>query len=135
MASANPGQKVLAAVERAYGVFFLDDIPEQDLARIAHLCERAHEAIRKVKAADLETGFKDCAKVLYQGLPGYVRRRVSHDDVVNVTRGLRAEGIRLRAVALATVDLLGWLNLYRDRAEQVVQTALRNFPRAADPEE
>jgi hypothetical protein len=131
--AANPMPKVLAAIERAYAAYFLDDVPEHDIAQIAHLCERAHEAIRKLKPAQVDAGIGDCAKVLYLGLPGYVRRRAAHDDVVNVVRGLRAESIRLRAVTQATLDLLGWLNLYRERAEQIVQGALRDYPSAADP--
>jgi hypothetical protein len=133
--AANPTPKLLAAIERAYAAYFLDDVPERDIAQVAHLCERAHEAIRKVRPALVETALGDCARVLYLGLPGHVRRRVSHDDVINVVRGLRVEGIRLRAVTQATIDLLGWLNLYRDRAERIVQAALRDHPSAADPDD
>lgn len=123
----DPGPNLIAGIERAYSALFLDDTEERDIARVAHVCERAHDAVHRVSPADFENALHDCASALQTCLPGRVRRRVSHDDAVRVVRGMRKESIQLRAVTQATMELLGWIDLYRGRAEQLVQTALREY--------
>lgn len=128
----NPPQELVRAVERAHSALFLDGVDRKEIASTAHLCERAHDAIRKVGADDLERAIRDCASVLQSRLPRRVRRRLTEDDVVRAVRTLRLESIQRRAVTEATIDLLGWIDLYRGRAEEVVQAALRDYPGVVD---
>jgi len=128
IAAGPTAAKSAAAAERAYAAFFLDAIPDPELARVAHICERAHEAIRKVVPSKLDRAAIDCALVLRNGLPAAIQSRISIDQATQIVHVLCAEPVRSRAVAEATARLLGWVDLYRDPFEQAVLTALREFP-------
>ncbi len=134
LSSPNPEAGAIEAIERAYAAWCLDGFSERDIATVAHVCDRAHEAIRRASSSDPESEIHQCAEVLHHRLPHRLRERLMHEDVVRIVRELRRESIRLRAVTLATMDLLGWVDLYRGRAERLIQAALRDFaPKCGAP--
>jgi hypothetical protein len=135
LAQTAPPVKLIAAVERAYAAFYLEDVSEADVAHVAHLCERAYDAIRKVRPAQVEAGVVNCARVLHLGLSQELRQRVSEEHLVEVVHALRVESTRSRAVTDATMRVLGWLDKFRDRAELVVLMALREYSRKAAADE
>jgi hypothetical protein len=120
-----------AAIERAYGAFHLEMVPDTHIARVAHLTRRAHEAIRGARGG-METAYVDCAKVLYLGLPSAIRRRLRVDDVVEVVRALRREADGWLAVVDGTMVLLGWSHAVRTRAAQAIRVALDEHPPASE---
>lgn len=126
-----PPIKAIAAIERAYAGYYLDDISEADIAHVAHLCERAYDAIRKVRPAQVEAGLVNCARVLRLGLPQQLADTVTEEYLIRVVRELRTEPNRSRGVTEATMRVLGWQDKFRDRAELVVLMALREFSRPA----
>ncbi len=129
LAEASPSVQTIAAIERGYAGFFLEDVTEAEVAQVAHLCERAYDAIRKVRPSQVATGILNCARLLHLGLSPALRERVGQEKVVDVVRGMRNEPDRSRAVTDAAVAVLGWSEKFRDRAELAVLMAMREGAR------
>jgi hypothetical protein len=127
IAAGRTSRKVEAAIDRAYGAFHLDSISDVNIARVAHLVRRAHDAIRSAKNA-LDSAHHDCARVLHLGLPSALRRRLALDDVVEVVRRLRREADSWLAVVDGTMVLLGWSDNLRGRAAHAIRLALDEYP-------
>src|SRR5689334_21287557 len=83
--------KLQACIERSHAAWNLDGSTTRNISRVAHLVQRAHEAIRGTSRAALETAYSDCARVLHLGLPSAIKRRVQLDVVIELVRGLRRE--------------------------------------------
>jgi hypothetical protein len=120
--------KLQACIERAHAAWNLDGATTRHVARVAHLAQRAHEAIRNTSRAALETAYADCARVLHLGLPSALRKRAQLDVVIDLVRSMRREADGWVAVVEATMVLFGWTDAYRLRAADAIRQALEEFP-------
>jgi len=120
--------KLQACIERAYAAWNLDGTSTRQIARVAHLAQRAHEAIRTTSRAALEAAYADCARVLHLGLPSAIKRRSQLDAVIDIVRSMRREADGWVAVVEATMVLLGWTDAQRARAADTIRQALQEFP-------
>lgn len=120
--------KVQACIERAHAAWNLDGATTRHIARVAHLAERGHDAIRQTSRAALDSAYTDCARVLHLGLPSAVKKRVQLDAIVEVVREMRREADGWVAVVEATMVLLGWTEANRARAADAIRQALEEFP-------
>lgn len=117
----SPGE--IAALERAWGAYELgasDDV----IARVAHLCERAHTAINQRLKGTAKEAYTSCAAVMYTGLPRSVRKLTSHDELLEIVKQLRGETDPWPAVIDATAKILRWDELARQHAGQAIRVAL-----------
>jgi hypothetical protein len=127
--------KLQACIDRAYASWNLDGVPARQIARVAHLSRRAHEAIRSTNRPALETAYTDCARVLHAGLPSLVRKRVPIEIVVDVVRTMRREADGWAAVVESTMLLVGWTHCARARAADAIRAALEEaLPESAREE-
>jgi hypothetical protein len=120
--------KLQACIERAHAAWNLDGASTRHIARVAHLAQRGHEAIRSTSRSALEAAYTDCARVLHLGLPSAIKRRVQLDVVTEVVRAMRREADAWVAVVEATMVLLGWTDANRGRAASAIRGALEEFP-------
>jgi hypothetical protein len=127
---ATPRMK--ASIERAWAAWQLNGWTDREIARVAHLVRRAHEAIRDSPRKVMDQALADCANVLYAGLPTAVRRRVVLDDVRDLMRQLRDVAGARNAVEEGTMRLLGWSELMRDMAQNAIQTAFEEAPPSSE---
>ena len=127
--------KIQACIERAYAAWSLDGVSTRHVARVAHLAERGHEAIRNTSRAALEAAYADCARVLHLGLPSSLKRKLPLDVVIEIVRGMRREADGWIAVVEATMALLGWADASRARAAEAIRLALEEFPPASDTDD
>lgn len=125
-AAATP--KLQACIERAHAAWTLDGATTRHIARVAHLAERAHEAVRGTSRAALDAAYADCARVLHLGLPSAIKRRVQLDAVIEIVRAMRREADAWVAVVEATMALLGWTDANRARTAEAIRGALEEFP-------
>jgi hypothetical protein len=58
-----PSPGLQACIERAYGAWNLDGVSTRQIAQVAHLARRAHDAIRGTSRSGLELAYADCARV------------------------------------------------------------------------
>jgi hypothetical protein len=127
---ASPRMK--ASIERAWAAWQLNGWTDREIARVAHLVRRAHEAIRDSPRKVMDQALLDCANVLYAGLPSAVRRRVVLDDVRELVRELRDVAGARHAIELGTMRLLGWSELMRQMAQEAIQTAFEEAPPSSE---
>jgi hypothetical protein len=120
--------KVQACVERAHAAWNLDGAATRNVARVAHLAQRGHDAIRQTSRAALDSAYTDCARVLHLGLPSAIKKRVQLDSIVEVVRAMRREADGWVAVVEATMVLLGWTEAKRGRGADAIRQALEEFP-------
>jgi len=120
--------KLQACIERAHAAWNLDGTTTRNVARVAHLAQRGHEAIRGTSRAALESAYADCARVLHLGLPSAIKRRVPLDVVIEIVRAMRREADGWVAVVEATMGLLSWTDANRARAAEAIRSALEEFP-------
>jgi hypothetical protein len=127
---ASPRMKT--SIQRAWAAWQLNGWTDREIARVAHLVRRAHEAIRDSPRKSMEQALLDCASVLYAGLPSAVRRRVVLDDVRELVRQLRDVASARSAVEEGTMRLLGWSELMRGMAQDAIQTAFEEAPPSSE---
>lgn len=120
--------KVQACIERAHAAWSLDGATTRNIARVAHLAQRGHEAIRQTSRAAVDSAYVDCARVVHLGLPSALKKRVELDTVVEIVRAMRREADGWVAVVEATMALLGWNEANRGRAADAIRQALEEFP-------
>jgi len=120
--------KLQACIERAHAAWNLDGAATRHVARVAHLAQRGHEAIRNTSRGALEAAYADCARVIHLGLPSAIKRRVQLDVVIDLVRSMRREADGWVAVVEATMVLLGWTDAHRARAAEAIRQALEEFP-------
>lgn len=116
-----PGE--MAAVERAWSAYELG-VTDSTIAKVAHLCERAHGAINQRLHSPARDAFSSCAGVLYAGLPRNVRKHIEQEELIDIVRQMRAEPDPWPAVVDATARILRWDALARQHAGQAVRVAL-----------
>jgi hypothetical protein len=120
--------KIQACIERAHAAWNLDGTTTRNIARVAHMAQRGHEAIRQTSRAALDSAYTDCARVVHLGLPSAIKKRVELDTVVEIVRTMRREADGWVAVVEATMVLLGWSEANRGRAADAIRQALEEFP-------
>jgi hypothetical protein len=120
--------KLQACIERAHAAWNIDAATTRQIARVAHLAQRGHEAIRSTSRAALEAAYADCARVFHMGLPSAIKRRIQLDVVIELVRAMRREADGWVAVVEATMVLLGWADANRARAAEAIRVALAEFP-------
>jgi hypothetical protein len=120
--------KIQASIERAHAAWNLDGASTRHIARVAHLTQRGHEAIRGTSRAALEAAYADCARVMHLGLPSAIKRKIQLDVVIELVRGMRREADGWVAVVETTMVLLGWTDANRGRAAEAIRQALEEFP-------
>jgi hypothetical protein len=121
---AEPVQQ--AAIARTWAAFSLAGVTEPQVVRVAHVVDRAYQAIRETPraATDLQTAIAACASVLHQTLPSAVRARMPLERAVYVVRKLRNEADAWAAIVEGTSDLLGWKDYARVHAASVIRALI-----------
>ncbi|MCA9629163.1 MAG: hypothetical protein KC766_15890 [Myxococcales bacterium] len=117
-----------ACIERAWAAWELNGSSDAEIARVSHIAERAHTAIRNTPRAELAEAVNDCAEVLWNALPSHVLRSATFEQVVEVVRGMKAEADPWKAVLEATCSLLGWTDTSNAHAAQAIRIALVDHP-------
>lgn len=114
----------VAAIERAWFAYEMGGASDQEIAKIAHVCERAHGALQGKMSGPIQDAYLACAHVLHAGLPTKVRRRVSEAEVLEIVKEMRRTVDPWQAVVMATSRILDWDVHWREHAAQAVRTAL-----------
>lgn len=129
------GDATEACIERAWSAWELNGSSDAEIARVAHVVERAHQAIRNTARSELTEAVNDCAEVLWNALPPHVLRSATFEQVVDVVRGLKVEADPWEAVLSATSVLLGWVDASQAHAAQAIRHALVEHPPSSrDPD-
>lgn len=126
--AAGPDQlapHVACAVERVTEAWYAGGVSSQDIARVARLVERAHEAIRATTPQQLQASYVLCAQVIVRGLPRELRQRVPVPLAVEVVQELSREPIASLARRAGTMRLLGWSQTADRWADELVQMSLQ----------
>lgn len=113
MIASGVDRKDHAAIERMWAAWTLGGTTPKQALKVAHLVRRAHTAIRETQRDELEIAYRDCAGVLYQGLPSAVHQSMPFERVLLVVRNLRQEIDPWHAVVEGTAELLGWKDYAR----------------------
>ncbi len=111
-------------IERAWAAWQLEGVGDADIARVAHLVQRAHAALRDAKRDQRQQAAFNCAEVLWNGLPPRVQRRVEFDDAVALVRELSREVDGWTAIVRGTSVFCGWTEAGDLHASQAIRTAL-----------
>lgn len=128
IASGGSDPALQAAAQRALWAFRLSGHPPAQIARVHHLVERAFDALRSTRRADLDGVLRDCSLVIWRSLPGQVRAQLSDAQVEAIVRSLHAEPDHRRARGLAVARLLGWPPLPEAWLLDAVDSALKSSP-------
>lgn len=124
IAQGSVGSTELAAIERAWAAWTLGGVTTAQILRVAHLVRRAHTAIRETKRAELDLAYRDCAGVLYGGLPSALRQGLPFERALLVVRNLREEADGWAAVVEGTAELLGWKDYARMCAASILRIVI-----------
>ena len=127
--------KLQACIERAHAAWNLDGATTRQIARVSHLAQRAHEAIRGTSRAALDAAYADCARVFHLGLPSAIKRRSQLDVVIELVRSMRREADGWVAVVESTMVLFGWTDANRARAAEAIRQALEEYPPESSADE
>jgi len=111
-----------AAIERAFSAFELG-FTDKDIARVAHVVERAYDVIRETRRSELDGAYVDAASVLRRTVPAGVRRGTAFDVFVEVVRALAGEANSELAITGAVGRLLGWPDAASSHAREAVRIA------------
>jgi hypothetical protein len=115
-----------AAIARTWAAFCLGGVSDSQILRVAHLVQRAHNAIRETPrgSVDLQAAFYAAAGVLHSGLPSSIRQRMPLERAVAVIRRLRDEADEWTAIVEGTTELLGWADYARVHAASAIRAVL-----------
>jgi len=123
-ASSGEDAGTVAAVERAHAAFHLASTDLDTVQRVAHLVDRAYEALHEPPITPSAGALRGCAHVLYNGLPRRVREQTTFVKIEAIVLGLAGEAESFPAVVKATADLLGWRNEGLNHVGHVIRLAL-----------
>lgn len=129
----NIDESTLACIDRAWAGWELDGSNERQIARVALLAEKAHEAVRAAPPERADKTIQDCAELLRNGLPRHVRKGVATSDVALVVRRMRGEADPWIASVDATCALLGWSDAARAHGARAIRIAIKNIRAAKSP--
>jgi hypothetical protein len=113
-----------AAVARAWAAYALGGVKPRQVLKVAHLVSRAHRAIRDTQREQLDIAYRDCADIVFRGLPSEVRSRMPFERVMLLVRSLRHEADAWAAVVEGTCELLGWKDYARSHAAAVIRAVI-----------
>ena len=101
---------------------------ELQILKVAHLVQRAHNAIRTSPrgATDLQAAYHAAAGVLHAALPTAIRDRMPLERAVHVVRRLRDEADTWAAIVDGTSELLGWKDHARTHAATVMRALIEH---------
>jgi hypothetical protein len=120
--SKNPA--VGARVEMAFAAWELFGTKPDSVARVAHLVERAYEAIRGTPRSLDDQAVRGCAHILYTGLPMSVRATVNFPKIVSLVQALQKEPEAWTAIVKTTAEILGWSGIAITHAGQAIRVAM-----------
>jgi hypothetical protein len=113
-----------AAIARAWAAWALGGVKPRHVMKVAHLVSRAHQAIRDTQRSQLDVAYRDCADVLFSGLPSEIRSRMPFERIMLLIRELRNEADAWAAVVEGTSALLGWKDYARSHAAAVIRAVI-----------
>ena len=121
---AEPVQQ--AAIARTWAAFSLAGVTEPQVLRVAHVVDRAYQAIRESprSPAELQAAIAACSSVLHQTLPRGVRARMPLERATQVVRKLKDEADAWAAIVEGTSELLGWKDYARVHAASVIRALI-----------
>jgi len=120
--SRDPG--LVARVEMAYAAWELGRTKPSVVARVAHLVDRAYEAIRSTPRPLDDQAVHGCAHILYTGLPMSARERINFQKVVLLVQALQREPEPWVAVVKTTAEILGWAGVALAHAGHAIRVAM-----------
>lgn len=114
------------AIARTWAAFSLGGVTGPQVVRVAHVVDRAYQAIRESPRAtgDLQAAILACASVLHKTLPSAVRARMPLERAVYVVRKLKGEADAWAAIVEGTSELLGWKDYARVHAASVIRALI-----------
>lgn len=119
-----PEPHTTAAIERAWAAFELGGVSDAEIARVAHLCTRAHAALQERLRISAHEAYLDAAQVIHHGLPTALKKKTSLDQLVAVTKDLRRNPEVWSAVVEATAKILGWQARALEQAAHAIRVAI-----------
>lgn len=119
-----PEPHMIAAIERAWAAFELGGVSDAEVARVAHLCTRAHSALQERLRISAHEAYLDSAQVIHHGLPTSLKRKVTVDQLIDVTKGLRRNPEVWPAVVEASAKILGWQGRALEQAAHAIRVAI-----------
>lgn len=124
IASGKADPAVVARVEMAFAAWELAQAKPSVVARVAHLVDRAYEAIRSSPRPLDDQAIHGCAHILYTGLPAMARDRVNFPKIVSLVQGLQRESETWPAVVKTTAEILGWTGIAMTHAGHAIRVAM-----------
>ncbi len=115
-----------AAIERMWAAWTFGGTTPRQALKVAHLVRRAHTAIRETQRDELEIAYRDCAEVLYGGLPSGIRQSMPFERALIVVRALRQEVDPWHAVVEGSAELLGWKDYARMFAASFLRVVIED---------
>jgi hypothetical protein len=115
---------VVARVEMAFAAWELARTRPATVARVAHLVDRAYEAIRGAPRPLDDQAIRGCAHILYTGLPVSARNKVNFPKVISLVQGLQREPEPWTAIVKTTADILGWSGIALTHAGHAIRVAM-----------
>jgi hypothetical protein len=117
-------QTIEAAMARAWAAWQMGGVTQAELGSLARSLTRSHRALRSSEGVDREIVAKDCATIVWSGLPAETRAFVSRERVLEIMRRLAdvedAQAARLEGVCL----LLSWTDAARAWATEAIAIAM-----------
>jgi hypothetical protein len=124
---------VMARVEMAFAAWELARIKPAVVARVAHLVDRAYEAIRGTPKPLDDQAARGCAHILYTGLPMSARENVNFPKVVSLVQALQRETEPWTAVVKTTAEILGWNAVALTHAGHAIRVAMASQLDSVNP--
>jgi hypothetical protein len=124
IASGGSDPAVAARVEMAFAAWEIARTKPSTVARVAHLVDRAYEAIRATPRPLHDQAVHGCAHILYTGLPISARENVNFPKVVSLVQALQRETEPWTAVVKTTADILGWSGVALTHAGHAIRVAM-----------
>lgn len=113
-----------ARVEMAFAAWEIGRTKAATVARVAHLVERAYEAIRSSPRPLDDQAVRGCAHILYTGLPTSARENVNFPKIIALVQGLQRETEAWAAVVKTTAEILGWSGVALTYAGRAIRVAM-----------
>ena len=133
LAQEHPRPTQIAAIERAWFAYEMGGVSDREIAKIAHVCERAHSALQGKMSGPIQDAYLACAHVLHAGLPTKLRRKKEEAEVLEIVKAMRRTIDPWSAVVTATSQILGWDLHFREHAAHAIRTALESHPNSVRP--
>jgi len=114
----------MARVEMAFAAWELARAKPATVARVAHLVDRAYEAIRATPRPLDDQAVHGCAHILYTGLPMSARENVNFPKIVSLVQALQRETEPWTAVVKTTAEILGWSGVALTHAGHAIRVAM-----------